>query len=303
MVINAATDPDPSLVDAATVAEQFGTDPDRGLSAEEAARRLAAVGPNEIATVPPVDGGDHAAATVLSDGPGDHHDPRSRAIRAAARGWCMVGIIDPPRPGGGRRHRRGAPRRNAASVGSPWIVDSPKARQVGRWNIFAGQRTNSATRVPTICGSQAGHHPQPDRTCIGQDSRSQHQRNWVPPDDERPHQLEDRNRGEELPGRQPIPPVHRRYPEVDNRCADGHHRRTPRCQPTDSLVPPVGRHGIDPDTLGRSARAARGNGRMPDRQREPLRPPTYRVRTPESGELRRAVPQRWTAASARRRAL
>nr|WP_313777608.1 cation-translocating P-type ATPase [Mycobacterium sp.] len=54
LVINAATQPDPSLVDAATVARQFGTDPDRGLSAEEAARRLAAVGPNEIATVPPV---------------------------------------------------------------------------------------------------------------------------------------------------------------------------------------------------------------------------------------------------------
>lgn len=53
-MVNAAADPDPSLVDAATVAEQFGTDPDRGLSAKEAARRLVAVGPNEITTVPPV---------------------------------------------------------------------------------------------------------------------------------------------------------------------------------------------------------------------------------------------------------
>lgn len=52
--MNAATDPDPSLVDAITVARQFGTDPDRGLSAVEAARRLAVVGHNEIATVPRV---------------------------------------------------------------------------------------------------------------------------------------------------------------------------------------------------------------------------------------------------------
>jgi magnesium-transporting ATPase (P-type) len=53
-VVSTATDADPWLVDAGVVAERFGTDPDRGLSAEEAARRLAAVGPNEIAAVPPV---------------------------------------------------------------------------------------------------------------------------------------------------------------------------------------------------------------------------------------------------------
>src|SRR5664280_974356 len=53
-MVSAVTDSDPSLVDAATVVEQFRTDPDRGLAAEEAARRLVAVGPNEITIVPPV---------------------------------------------------------------------------------------------------------------------------------------------------------------------------------------------------------------------------------------------------------
>ncbi|MFY9921260.1 MAG: cation-translocating P-type ATPase [Mycobacterium sp.] len=48
------TDSDPSLLDGDTVVEQFDTDPDRGLSAQEAARRLVAMGPNEMTTVPPV---------------------------------------------------------------------------------------------------------------------------------------------------------------------------------------------------------------------------------------------------------
>jgi magnesium-transporting ATPase (P-type) len=48
------TDSDPSLADAVIVLEQFRADPDRGLAAEEAARRLVAVGPNEITAVPPV---------------------------------------------------------------------------------------------------------------------------------------------------------------------------------------------------------------------------------------------------------
>ncbi|MGV8978557.1 MAG: cation-translocating P-type ATPase [Cellulomonas sp.] len=45
---------DPSLVDARTVLRRMRSDPDRGLSADEAARRLATVGPNEIATAKPV---------------------------------------------------------------------------------------------------------------------------------------------------------------------------------------------------------------------------------------------------------
>lgn len=53
-MVNAGTDPDPSLLDWEAVVERFGSDPDRGLSALEAARRLDEVGPNEITTVPPV---------------------------------------------------------------------------------------------------------------------------------------------------------------------------------------------------------------------------------------------------------
>jgi potassium/sodium efflux P-type ATPase len=48
------TGSDPSLVDVATVANELGSDPATGLSPEEAARRLAGLGPNEIASVPPV---------------------------------------------------------------------------------------------------------------------------------------------------------------------------------------------------------------------------------------------------------
>ena len=53
-MVSAVTDSDPSLLEWDTVVEQFGSDPDRGLSAQEAARRLVEVGPNEITTVPPV---------------------------------------------------------------------------------------------------------------------------------------------------------------------------------------------------------------------------------------------------------
>jgi magnesium-transporting ATPase (P-type) len=44
---------DPSLLDAAAVVEMMGTDAERGLSVEEAGRRLASSGPNLIATEPP----------------------------------------------------------------------------------------------------------------------------------------------------------------------------------------------------------------------------------------------------------
>lgn len=44
---------DPSVVDAEAVAASLGSDPERGLSAAEAARRLSATGPNEIAGSPP----------------------------------------------------------------------------------------------------------------------------------------------------------------------------------------------------------------------------------------------------------
>jgi magnesium-transporting ATPase (P-type) len=45
---------DPSVIDADEVLRALGTDVERGLSAPEAARRLAADGPNELRTVPPV---------------------------------------------------------------------------------------------------------------------------------------------------------------------------------------------------------------------------------------------------------
>ena len=53
-MLNALTDPDPALLDAPIVVERLQTDPEHGLTAEEAARRLVVVGPNDIATVPPV---------------------------------------------------------------------------------------------------------------------------------------------------------------------------------------------------------------------------------------------------------
>ena len=45
---------DPSVVDAAEVALSLGCDPEHGLTSAEAARRLAADGPNELRAVPPV---------------------------------------------------------------------------------------------------------------------------------------------------------------------------------------------------------------------------------------------------------
>ena len=53
-VMNALTDPDPALLDMQTVVEQLRTDPERGLTTQEATRRLAAVGANDIQPVPPV---------------------------------------------------------------------------------------------------------------------------------------------------------------------------------------------------------------------------------------------------------
>jgi len=46
-------DSDPSILTADAVVERMQTDPDRGLTAAEAARRLAETGPNEIASAPP----------------------------------------------------------------------------------------------------------------------------------------------------------------------------------------------------------------------------------------------------------
>jgi len=53
-VVTALTDPDPALLDASVVVERLRTDPEHGLATEEAARRLVAVGPNDIEAVPPV---------------------------------------------------------------------------------------------------------------------------------------------------------------------------------------------------------------------------------------------------------
>ena len=46
--------PDPSVVEVADIAEMLGVDPAVGLDAAEAARRLAADGPNELRGTPPV---------------------------------------------------------------------------------------------------------------------------------------------------------------------------------------------------------------------------------------------------------
>ena len=45
---------DPSVLTASVVAEHLGVDPARGLDEDEARRRLAADGPNELAEAPPV---------------------------------------------------------------------------------------------------------------------------------------------------------------------------------------------------------------------------------------------------------
>ena len=47
-------DSDPALVEAQSVARLLQTNPERGLSAAEAGRRLAAIGPNQIESAPPV---------------------------------------------------------------------------------------------------------------------------------------------------------------------------------------------------------------------------------------------------------
>jgi len=53
-VVSPLTDPDPARLDSRTVAQRLETDPERGLTTREAARRLAVVGPNAVETVPPV---------------------------------------------------------------------------------------------------------------------------------------------------------------------------------------------------------------------------------------------------------
>ena len=47
--MSTATDTDPSLLDAQTVVEAMQADAERGLSSQEAARRLTESGPNELA--------------------------------------------------------------------------------------------------------------------------------------------------------------------------------------------------------------------------------------------------------------
>ncbi|MFO7253072.1 MAG: cation-transporting P-type ATPase, partial [Actinomycetes bacterium] len=49
-----AIERDPSVEDASVVVARMQTDPERGLTGEEAARRLAEYGPNEIASAKPV---------------------------------------------------------------------------------------------------------------------------------------------------------------------------------------------------------------------------------------------------------
>jgi magnesium-transporting ATPase (P-type) len=53
-VVNALTDPDPALLDVRIIVEKLHTDPEHGLTTEEATRRLVAVGANDIETVAPV---------------------------------------------------------------------------------------------------------------------------------------------------------------------------------------------------------------------------------------------------------
>jgi Ca2+-transporting ATPase len=52
--LSALTDPDPAFLDTRIIVEQLQTDPERGLTTQEAARRLAVVGANDIEAVPPV---------------------------------------------------------------------------------------------------------------------------------------------------------------------------------------------------------------------------------------------------------
>ncbi len=53
-MVSPLTDPDPARLDSRAVAGRLETDPERGLTTGEAARRLAAVGPNTVESVPPV---------------------------------------------------------------------------------------------------------------------------------------------------------------------------------------------------------------------------------------------------------
>lgn len=53
-VVSALIDSDPALLDAPVVVERLRTDPEHGLTAQEAARRLGAVGANDVENVPPV---------------------------------------------------------------------------------------------------------------------------------------------------------------------------------------------------------------------------------------------------------
>ena len=53
---SAMLDSDPSVADASIVVQRMRTDPDRGLTAGEAARRLASTGPNQLATEEPAPG-------------------------------------------------------------------------------------------------------------------------------------------------------------------------------------------------------------------------------------------------------
>ena len=54
MTTSSTLDLDPTVTDAADVARRLGVDPATGLSSEEAARRLATDGPNELRSAPPV---------------------------------------------------------------------------------------------------------------------------------------------------------------------------------------------------------------------------------------------------------
>ncbi|MFZ1178307.1 MAG: HAD-IC family P-type ATPase, partial [Mycobacterium sp.] len=53
-VVGALIDPDPALLDAPVVVDRLQTDPERGLTSQEAARRLVAIGANDIESVAPL---------------------------------------------------------------------------------------------------------------------------------------------------------------------------------------------------------------------------------------------------------
>ncbi len=185
-VVSALTDPDPALLDAPVVVERLQTDPERGLTAQEAARRLVAVGANDIESVPPVPSVEEARRAVPQPidlpavrracrlgrglgGRGSHRlagrcggdrchprpqrGPRLRAGSARrARGRCL-GADD--RGHGDGRPRRGGTQRSRERTGARRRAAAGRGRRRGR-------RCQAA--VDRRAGGVGGRADRPQRT-------------------------------------------------------------------------------------------------------------------------------------------